>query len=804
VFGEVAKLAVDLSLQGNFTSGIGGAQRALGSFNQSVGQVGRGVGQVASGITKLGLLAAGAVAGGLFAAAKAGASFEAQLRTINTIARANAADLGAIGDSIRKIARETGTPLADLTQGYYDLLSAGIKAKDATNVLTAANTLSIGGLSSAAEAVDLLTTAINTYGGDATQAARYADIFAAAVERGKVTASEISASFAQVGPLAAQMGVEIEELAAGFARLTAAGTPAGEAATQMASALTALLKKTPDLEALEKATKKNYAAIAGSEGLNVALQAMRTDAEAAGIELVQLVGRKEALLYILQTTGPNLRAYNEDLAAMGDAAGTASEQMGERQQGLIFQLAKLKANLIDAGLTISAGFLPALTRSVAKLTEALADPSTQQALKDIGISVGKFVEGIDWKGLADNARLAVDTISLGLKTVSALLTPIPDQVKGVGAALLIAFNSPVLGGALKSITGGLGNIVAGLGGIAARGIATKIPGIGSLFAQPVYVVNMPLGGLGGGLPGVGGAAAAGGAGASAAFWGPVALVAAPIALAIARQLSDDPRVTYSGKLGFLPGSQGYQPWVAGKSMPVEITNIEALKPGPKRPQMGPGTFDAPALLASFFGTHGAAAAAFGPDQLKAFRTDPAQAVALFDERIRYLAGAQGAGAGSAQYLSLVSRDIAALKSLLPSASEEQKIAITGEIKILEGILSAKKFTFDQKLIDAIKPGAGTDTDERRVVGIWEDGQAATTAAVDSTHDAIDRTRSAIDYARTTQNPKIDNVRTAIDRMRSAVVTAIAGIQLQVNVSVPDSTYNAPTTGDRGGNGARRP
>ena len=44
-----------------------------------------------------------------------------------------------------------GTPLEELTQGYYDLVSAGIKAKDAQNVLTQANKLAIGGLASTAE-----------------------------------------------------------------------------------------------------------------------------------------------------------------------------------------------------------------------------------------------------------------------------------------------------------------------------------------------------------------------------------------------------------------------------------------------------------------------------------------------------------------------------------------------------------------------------------------------------------------------------------------------------------------------------
>ena len=46
-------------------------------------------------------------------------------------------------------------------------------------------------------------------------------------------------------------------------------------------------------------------------------------------------------------------------------------------------------------------------------------------------------------------------------------------------------------------------------------MAAKIPGVGSLFAQPVYVTNWPIGGLGGGAAGGGGGGTVGGLGVKA-------------------------------------------------------------------------------------------------------------------------------------------------------------------------------------------------------------------------------------------------------------------------------------------------
>lgn len=505
---DTARLIASLELDPRkFNAGVGSALGKMGALERGVGRMGKGFGQVGAGLARVGVIAGTAVAGGLVAAAKVGADFEAQLNTINTIARETPEGLEAIGDGIRQIARDTGKPLDELTQGYYDLLSAGIDAADAQNVLTQANTLAIGGLASTAETVDLLTTAINVYGGDASQAADFTDDFATAIERGKVTAADLAASYANVAPLAKSLGIENAELAAGYATLTAAGTSAGEASTQMASAMTALLKTTPGLEALQKATGKNYAALAGSKGLNVALEAMRVDAKAAGIELIDLVGRKEALLYILQTTGPNLKAYNADLAAMGTNAGTAAAQMAERQKGLTFEVGRLKANLKDAALELSAGFLPALSRSASELSKFLDTAANRTQLRAIGEEIGEAIDSIDWGRVLDGAKAFWEIFkqtAVVAKTIFDTINLLPTEIKAAGLGL-IGLNK--LSGGL--IGTGLGNIVGGLGETITRALGSKLPGaLGKAFVQPVLVTNWPPGmGLGGG--GVAGAAKGG-------------------------------------------------------------------------------------------------------------------------------------------------------------------------------------------------------------------------------------------------------------------------------------------------------
>lgn len=517
MIGDTAQIAVELKLKDQqFQSSIAKDERSLKSLNATVGKtggaftaaarhvggfqknigraftdLGRGASTAVHNIERLAFAAGALAVGGGIAAVKWAGDFEAQLRTINTIARATPEGLSRIGDSIREIARETGTPLEELTQGYYDLLSAGIKAADAQNVLTNANKLAIGGLASAAETVDLLTTAINVYGGDASQAARFTDEFAKAIERGKVTAAELAGSYAQVAPLAKSLAIENKELAAGYASLTAAGTPAAEAATQMASAMTALLKKTPDLEKLEKQTRKNYSAIAGSQGFNVALEQMRSDAEKAGIDLVKLVGRKEALLYILQTTGPNLRKYNADLAAMGDAAGTAAAQMAERQQGLNFQLAKLKAGIKDAGIEIGTALIPKLVPLIERFNAFLKD--NREGIKRFGQDLANAFESVvTWLG-----RIDFTAIGASLKVASTF-------AKGLIQAFLSApqwlQTAVVTGWGLNKLTGGaVQNIMADLTKAVIGGAMQQFVARGASPANPLFVADVTGGGAGAGL-----------------------------------------------------------------------------------------------------------------------------------------------------------------------------------------------------------------------------------------------------------------------------------------------------------------
>jgi TP901 family phage tail tape measure protein len=523
----------------NFDKGVKNSLGSLGKLETGVGRVGKGAGQVSAGLARSGAIIGAAVGGGLLAAAKAGADFEAQLNTINTVAGASAEELKAIGDGIRALSRETGATTGDLTTAYYDLVSAGIATADAQGVLTAANRLAIGGLATTAETVDLLTTAINSYGGDASKATEYANMFAQAIAAGKVTAAEIAASFANVGPLAAQVGIGVDEISAALGVMTAKGTPAAEVFTQMRAAIKLLQKPTKDLKGLIAETGNDYEKIAKKKGIVAAFQQMEIDAKEAGTSVLALSGRMEAALFSAAVTGDTFEDYNKQLELVrgsSEGVGVAAEQMAQRQKGLTFEVGRLKANLVDAGLTLSEGFLPALSRSTSKLTKFLGASENQEALKNLGKDIGAAIDDIDWKAVLDGGREFVDVMKIAFgwaKRIFDVVNMLPTEIKAAGAGFL-ALNK--LSGGL--VGAGLGNIFGGLAETVSRSILSQLPGAaGKAFVQPVFVTNMPAGGLGG----VAGAGGKGGMGVGAAVGalgvaGLITAAAVPIGQAFAAAL----------------------------------------------------------------------------------------------------------------------------------------------------------------------------------------------------------------------------------------------------------------------------
>jgi TP901 family phage tail tape measure protein len=418
---------------------LGQSEAALRGFSSTTGT---NSAAAASHLNTIGIAALGVVgAVGIMGAAgvSAAADFQDRMAIINTIAHQTPEELNRTGEALRNMASQTGASLTDLTGGFYDLLSAGVSTGNAMEFLRNATTLSIGGLSTVGEAVDAITTATNAWsaaGGRAhlTQqdSALVADVFAKAIERGKVTADQISSSLANVASTAAAMNIPIQEVGATYATLTARGIPAAEATQRLNGALVALQRIPPGMQELQDKTHTSYEEIARTEGVQAAFQRLRTDADRYHISLIDVMGRQDAMAFVLNVTGAAGRQFSSDLSSMYDATGTAASQAEERMGTFNRTMDRLGAAVNSAMISVGNAALPMLSGIAEQVSEVVyafgqwsdANPGLAgQILLTVG-AVAALVAGVAFLGpvlgaIAGAVAVIVSPITLLIAALAA-------------------------------------------------------------------------------------------------------------------------------------------------------------------------------------------------------------------------------------------------------------------------------------------------------------------------------------------------------------------------------------------------
>lgn len=323
---DTSRFSGDLSRarqQGDrFSSGLlGNNSRLSGSFN-NLGSVistsfagintiasnaGMALKNIGDSLTKYVTLPLAAAGVAVF---KLGKDFEKELSKVTGLVGVSADQVDAWGKEILDLAPAIAKPPKELAEALFFVTSAGIKGAEAMEVLEMAGKASAAGLGETKVVADLVTSAMNAYGKENLSAGKATNILVAAVREGKAEASELAASMGQVLPLASNMGVTFDQVAAAQAAMTRTGTPAAEAATQLKSILAGLIK--PSKQAEEQL-----------QAMGTSSQEMRKKIKDEGLinalfDLKEMTGKfgEEAMARVF----PNIRALMGTLDLMGSSA----------------------------------------------------------------------------------------------------------------------------------------------------------------------------------------------------------------------------------------------------------------------------------------------------------------------------------------------------------------------------------------------------------------------------------------------------------------------------------------------------
>lgn len=318
---------------GDSTSDIGDS---IGDgFEEGTNQASTAIDALAQALVAAGVTASvKAITDALMGCTQASMEFETAMAKVGTIADESQKPLGDMRNEILALSSETGKSVGELAEATYQAISASVATESAVDFVGTANKLAVGGFSDTTTAVDILTTAINAYGMSADDAAKISDVLITTQNLGKTSVAQLGASMGMVIPLAAAYNMDLEDLSASYALLTANGTQTAQATTYVKAALNELGSTSSVVgSTLKKKTGKTFAELmAEGNSLGDVLQVLADSVDGDTTAFNNMWSSSEAGVGMLSILNSGTSKYNSLVQAMEGSTGaatTAFEKMSE-------------------------------------------------------------------------------------------------------------------------------------------------------------------------------------------------------------------------------------------------------------------------------------------------------------------------------------------------------------------------------------------------------------------------------------------------------------------------------------------
>jgi TP901 family phage tail tape measure protein len=479
---DVGSLRVLISAVDKTSSGLASAQKSISTFVQQNKVLMMGMGT--------------AILGAFAMAAKASADFDQALSRVTMTMNDAGVSANLFKTQINEMVKTIPKSADELGAAAYQIVQGGIKdTAQALQVLEAASKLSTVAMTDTAETAAFLTSVMDMYNISGAEAGKTANTLFKAINAGETSLSEFAAGFAKIGPMAANMGVSLEEVAGVYATLTASEIPAFEASMALKGMLADLASISPKTAAAAKAmgVEFSYAALQ-SKGLSQFLMDIGTATQGDEQKLAKLFPSIKQFNSLLALTKPASETFKNTMDTLGngvnsmdDAFKTASESMGNQFTLLKNEFGVFAREVGDVVIPIIREILPIISSIVRAFAEM------PPVVRTVGVVLG-LIAGAGLILIPITATLITSTTALatalGLVAVTA-----PAAAAGIGAVAAISTTATVGTATFATALGGVGvaGTVAGAGILATVApIALVVAGVGALGLL-VYKVGMDFG-----------------------------------------------------------------------------------------------------------------------------------------------------------------------------------------------------------------------------------------------------------------------------------------------------------------------
>lgn len=353
---------------------------------------------------------------------KTAADFEAAMSRVAAISRASDEELKLLTKTAEQLGATTVFSATQAAEGMQYLAMAGFSVQDTIAAMPGLLDAAAAAKSDLGRTADIVSNILSGFNMEAEQAGRVADVLTATFTSSNTTLESLGETMKLVAPVAAALGIEIEEVAALTAVLGDAGIQGSMAGTSLRTILTSLAAPTG---AAARAVQELGLQITDAAGnmlpiTSIIDQIARKTASMGAAQraayLEMLAGREgvSALSAIMSVGSARIDEYTASLRASG---GIAAEVAAKQMDNLHGALEEMRSAWEGAQIAIGNAFIPVLRLGARALTAVINVFNALPGPVKTAIAVGTGFVGV---------------LSAMALTLSFILPQIPTLIKGFG------------------------------------------------------------------------------------------------------------------------------------------------------------------------------------------------------------------------------------------------------------------------------------------------------------------------------------------------------------------------------------
>lgn len=384
--------------------------------------------------------------------------FEQSMAKVRAITRATDQEFEQLTATAREMGATTEFTASQAAGGLQFLGQAGFTASEAIAALPQVLNLATAAGLDLANAADIASNIMSGYGIAAENSEKVTDLLAATASRANTNVSQMGDAMSFVAPVAASMGIEIEDTSAAIGALSDAGIQGGRAGTSLRRVITSLVNPLGQAKDTLKELNISMEEINPETNNLVDIISLLDERVTDGADAMRLFGEEGGPAFLALTEQlPRLRDLSTELRNVEGEAARMAETMRDTLTG---DLNALNSATQDLQITLVDTFDKELRESVQNTTNVV------RLLSDNMDNIATVVE---YLAVILGTRLAValtaSAIAFARTQAGALKATVQvnafGQVVSRTTALQNGFNMALRAGSrLMSLAGGLPGIIA--------------------------------------------------------------------------------------------------------------------------------------------------------------------------------------------------------------------------------------------------------------------------------------------------------------------------------------------------------